>query len=432
LRPGTRMRRGDTNGAGELHIAVVDVETTGFSPRLHDRILEIAIVRLSAEGECLDEYETLVNPERDVGPTHIHGITARDIRDAPTFGEVAGDIAARLHGAIFVAHNVSFDSRFVAAEFARLGFGVELTPQLCTMRLAGATGLAARSLDACCAECGISLADHHAALCDARAEAELLFTLLRRCELTALDAAAEFNDGEVAPTSSWPSLQRGGRCLTRHDTAARLEATSSFVTDLVQRVAAVGLGGAADTLAYTELLDRVLEDRIVTREEIEGLHDMSLALNMTAEQIFDAHRRYVEALATLAWSDGVLASQELSDLRYVGALLGLAGETTQAIIDACADCDGPTLDCMPIESLAGHTVCFTGQLARMVDGLPMERTRAEGLALSAGLTVKSGVSKKLDILVCADPHSLSVKARKARDYGVRIMAEEAFWRALGV
>jgi DNA polymerase III subunit epsilon len=86
---------------------------------------------------------------------------------------------------------------------------------------------------------------------------------------------------------------------------------------------------------------------------------------------------------------------------------------------------------VPTQNLTGCSVCFTGQLARTVDGLQMERSRAEELALSAGLTVKSSVSKTLDILVCADPCSLSAKARRARDYGVRIMAEEAFWRALG-
>lgn len=195
-------------------------------------------------------------------------------------------------------------------------------------------------------------------------------------------------------------------------------------------MSAAGLGGGAETVAYTELLDRVLEDHIVTREEIDGLHDMALSLGMTAEQVFDAHRRYVEALATMAWSDGILTNQEPSDLRHVGALLGLEVEATQAIIDACAECGGATQDCMPTQSLAGCSVCFTGQLARTVDGLPMERSQAEELARSAGLAVKSGVSKKLDILVCADPHSLSAKARKARDYGVRVMAEEAFWRAL--
>lgn len=425
-----RKGSGDVVGGGDLDIAVVDVETTGFSPRHHDRVVEIAIVRLSARGERLDEYETLVNPERDVGPSHVHGISAWDVCDAPTFGEVAGDVAARLRGAIFVAHNVGFDSRFLAAEYARLGHEVDLTPRLCTMRLAVATGLAARSLDACCAECGISLADHHVALCDARAEAELLMILLLRCDLTARDAAAEFNDGQLAPTFAWPSLPSSARRLTRHESAAGREAANSYVAELVRRVSAAGLGGAAETVAYTELLDRALEDRVVTREEIEGLHDMAFSLGMTAEQVFDAHWRYVEALARVAWCDGVLTHQELSDLRHVGALLGLESEATQVIIDACAECRGAAPDCTTTLSLAGCSVCFTGQLARMVDGLPMGRSQAERLAMLAGLTVKSGVSKTLDILVCADPHSLSAKARKARDYGVRIMAEEAFWRAL--
>jgi DNA polymerase-3 subunit epsilon len=422
---------GDAAAPGDFDIAVVDVETTGFSPRLHDRVIEIGIVRLSAQGERLDEYETLVNPERDVGPTQVHGIRAGDVCDAPTFAEVAGDVAARLQGAIFVAHNVSFDSRFLAAEYARLGHEIELTPRLCTMRLAGASGLAARRLDACCAECGIRLTGHHAALCDARAAAELLLFLLRRCDLSVWDAAAELGDGALGPACVWPSLSCGARTLTRPETAASREEANSFVVDLVRRVSAAGLGGAAETRAYVELLDRALEDRVMTREEVEGLHEMALALGMTVEQVFDAHWSYLEALVLVAWSDAILTEQELSDLLHVGALLGLGGEATRAIIDAGRECESAASECLPGQSLVGSSVCFTGQLSRLAGGLPMERSQAERLAARAGLVVKSGVSKKLDILVCADPRSLSAKARKARDYGVRIMAEEAFWRALG-
>ncbi|MEI6503461.1 MAG: exonuclease domain-containing protein, partial [Armatimonadota bacterium] len=72
----------------EYEVAVVDVETTGFAAQHTDRIVEIAIVRLSSGGDTLDEFETLVNPQRDVGPTHIHGISAHDVLDAPTFAEI--------------------------------------------------------------------------------------------------------------------------------------------------------------------------------------------------------------------------------------------------------------------------------------------------------------------------------------------------------
>ena len=420
----------DLTRCGELDLAVVDVETTGFAASHSDRVVEIAVVRLSAQGDRLDEYETLINPQRDVGPTHIHGISAHDVCDAPTFAEVAGDIAARLQDAVFIAHNASFDRRFVMAEFGRLGYEVDPSPSLCTMRLAGVAGLSGRRLELCCEECGVGLAGHHTAICDARATAELLTLLLDRTGMSILDALVHFCDRPPAPPP-WPTISASGRRLTRRESATLREAPNTYIADLVRRVSAAGLGGAAETASYLELLDRGLEDREVTSEEVEGLHDMALALQMSADQVFDAHWRYVEALAAVAWSDGILSESEAADLRRVGALLGLEADATQTIIEMCADRSTETGTCLPTQGLAGQSVCFTGQLLREVDGVPMERTEAERLARGAGLLVKSGVSKKLDILVCADPHSQSGKARKARDYGVRIMAEEAFWRAIG-
>ena len=68
---------------------IVDLETTGLFPRQHDRVLEIGLINVSDTGEIESEWATLVNPQRDVGPTSIHGITARDVLDAPTFKDVA-------------------------------------------------------------------------------------------------------------------------------------------------------------------------------------------------------------------------------------------------------------------------------------------------------------------------------------------------------
>ena len=57
---------------------------------------------------------------------------------------------------------------------------------------------------------------------------------------------------------------------------------------------------------------------------------------------------------------------------------------------------------------------------------------AEQLAADAGLRVMERVTKKLDMLVVADPASQSGKAKKAREYGIRILAEPVFWRLLGL
>lgn len=62
----------------------------------------------------------------------------------------------------------------------------------------------------------------------------------------------------------------------------------------------------------------------------------------------------------------------------------------------------------------------------------MTREVAHELIENAGMIVAPRVTKRLDMLVVADPDSLSGKARKAREYGVRIVAEVAFWSMIGV
>jgi DNA polymerase-3 subunit epsilon len=81
--------------------------------------------------------------------------------------------------------------------------------------------------------------------------------------------------------------------------------------------------------------------------------------------------------------------------------------------------------------LSGLSVCFTGQTSGPT-GEPIRRSEASELAESHGLTVQKSVTKKLDLLVVADPDTQSSKARKARSYGTRIVAASVFWQKIGV
>jgi DNA polymerase III epsilon subunit-like protein len=105
----------------EAQFAVLDVETTGFAAKRADRIVEIAVLRLSADGAPQDEYVTLVNPGRDLGPTGVHGLSGRDVLDAPRFSDIVGDVLSRLDGAVIVGHNVRFDTSFLVSECDRAG-----------------------------------------------------------------------------------------------------------------------------------------------------------------------------------------------------------------------------------------------------------------------------------------------------------------------
>lgn len=114
--------------------ALVDVETTGLS-QYTDRVVQIAVRQLNADGSHHD-WSTLIDPDRDPGPTHIHGITADHLRGAPRFGDVVDQVAGLLAGRIVVAHNASFDWKFISQECARTTIRPDAEFRLCTLAMA--------------------------------------------------------------------------------------------------------------------------------------------------------------------------------------------------------------------------------------------------------------------------------------------------------
>lgn len=122
-------------------------------------------------------WSTLVNPDRDTGPVHVHGISNEDAASAPRFGEVLGTVSQAMSGArAVVAHNASFDLRFLRAEFARCNAVFPRLPVLDTRLLARILGLEMRSerLPDVAAAYGLTLDHHHDALADAEATASIL------------------------------------------------------------------------------------------------------------------------------------------------------------------------------------------------------------------------------------------------------------------
>ncbi|MGX7681587.1 DNA polymerase III subunit epsilon [Jatrophihabitans sp. DSM 45814] len=100
--------------------AIVDLETTGILTGYHHRVVEVAVVQLDEQGRVTGEFSTLLNPGRDLGPQHIHGIRAADVLDASQFGDVASHVSDLLRGRVLVAHNLRFELMHLSAEFGRL------------------------------------------------------------------------------------------------------------------------------------------------------------------------------------------------------------------------------------------------------------------------------------------------------------------------
>lgn len=169
-----------------LDYVIVDLETTGGSAWQGHRVTEVCAIRITGDGRFVEEYTTLVNPDRPIPPfiTRLTRITPAMAAKAPRFREVAEEIRRVVSGAVFVAHNAPFDWRFLSTELDWAGAGPLRGRVLCTVRLARrlVPEVSRRSLDALSWFFGIENVARHRAFGDARATTGIFRILLDRLE----------------------------------------------------------------------------------------------------------------------------------------------------------------------------------------------------------------------------------------------------------
>lgn len=159
---------------------VVDVETTGFS-NVSDRIIEVAAVKC-VNDEIVDRFSTLINPGRFIPAkiTRLTGIANSDVVDAPPFSQIADGLMNFIGTQPVVAHNASFDARFLANELSRAGYAFDFK-YIDTLQLARKAfpELENHKLKTLIKALDLSPLDHqHRALADA----EVCHTLFQRCK----------------------------------------------------------------------------------------------------------------------------------------------------------------------------------------------------------------------------------------------------------
>lgn len=190
---------------------------------------------------------------------------------------------------------------------------------------------------------------------------------------------------------------------------------------------ATGAGADREGLKlYVERLKTAMEDRLIEADEYGELLAIANDANLSPSQAQEAHIGYFQSCASKALADGRIDASEERDLTRVAEILGLGqGQLPELIATA------PAPARVSADSLEGMTVCFTGAVDATRAGRTVTREELTDAAVSVGMIPKSGVSKKLDVLVAADPHSLSGKARRARDQGIRIVTAAAFLTMIG-
>lgn len=200
-------------GNWSMREVVVDTETTGLEPAEGHRVVEIGCIELVNHIPTGREFQTYVNPERDMPAAafEVHGLTAEFLSDKPRFAEIAEAFLAFLGDDGLVIHNAEFDLGFIDAELGRLDL-----PPLSRARVIDTVALARRkfpgapaSLDALCRRFAIdaSARTRHGALLDAGLLADVYLALIGGRQ-PGLGLAVRSGD---APAAAAPSEARPAR-----------------------------------------------------------------------------------------------------------------------------------------------------------------------------------------------------------------------------
>lgn len=280
----------------------------------------------------------------------------------------------------------------------------------------------AHRLSWACWQSAIPIDHAHAAISDARATACLLAGYLAAARSGGLQTLADLaKTAAVDEASSNPVLIASGQA---RPTALRPRAIATRAARSRVRWS-----------SYRDALAEAVADFVLDGDEVNELHDLVVDLGMTAEQVTQAHHAFIERRFAEYMDDDELSGEEFEQLRLLARLLAV---DPRWLADLVADVR-PRHEALTLAAASDHdaddqfthapiSVCFTGPF----EAMPLTRTEVQELAADAGMIVKPGVSKGLDVLICADPHAGTSKLAKAEQIGTVVIDQETFLAMAGV
>ena len=167
----------------DMREIIFDTETTGFDPETGDRLVEIGCIEMVGLVPTGETYHAYYNPERAMpkAAEDIHGLSDQFLAGKPLFAASVDALIEFLGDAPLVAHNATFDFRFLNAELRRAGHDpVGAHRMVDTLAIARTQFPGAKhSLDALCTRFGIDRSHRtkHGALLDAELLAQLYIEL---------------------------------------------------------------------------------------------------------------------------------------------------------------------------------------------------------------------------------------------------------------
>jgi DNA polymerase-3 subunit epsilon len=429
---GVTVEEGWPSNAGNGFV-VFDIETTGLSPTA-DRILEMGLIRIDANGNPLGYWSTLVNPQGSVGATHIHGIKQTDVANSPTFAECVDQVLEKLKGQVLVAHNAKFDHSFLKAELGRAGWSLPEVPIVCTMLETRyfLPGISRKRLVDCVEAIGINQDVEHRALGDASLTAALFHFYLngpvdrsRSAHLRTLPVNAS--------SIVWPAEPGEPISLARPPKRAN-QSTPPAQVGILQSISEImpedllGDEATPNEISYAALLLNSLEDGSISNVEIAALGDCATSFGLLGETVEGIHRTLLLALAREAWRDGVVSRAETQEIGECAKQLGLSESDGKACLKEIEDLRVARIAArskpIPADWLhgdplrVGDRVVITGCYE---DG----RFELENQARKLGVRITGSVSGKTTLLV-SDGTINGNKEADAKRLDLRVVGPDVF------
>jgi DNA polymerase III epsilon subunit-like protein len=403
FQPGMITRAVHGVPAQDLEWAAIDLETTGLEPS-RDRIVEVAVVRFRGDGTITDEYCSLVNPQRRMGGGEIHQLTGRDVTDAPLFADVWPDVVRMLSGAIALAHKMSFEDGFLAAELARLGQTAPAFPGVCSLDTARAQlqGKSFKLISLHKTFTGEWIEDPHTALGDARALAATWSAALRHAP-----TPLYYQGPPVVPVA--PAVAPMRRIAPRP-----VEVQSPRLGELARRFPRCSVDYQVDQQAqqaYLAELRLVVEDEVITLEESTRLEQLARRAGLTQQTLEASHRQVWDEL-TAALADGAQSKSAQQRRERLATNLGLRGPARLSREQA-AELDAAASQPHPERYLRGWRIG--------VDSAPETELVAD-LASRHGASIAKRLTNTVRWVAAADPDGASATLMKARDLGLKVIS----------
>jgi DNA polymerase III subunit epsilon len=185
------------------------------------------------DGQVVDTIYQLINPEEhfDHFNIAIHHITPKDVQDAPTFDVFYQSIRDKMDHQTMVAHNLAFDGYALRDNLERYQIESCHNSLLCTYQLSKKLILGKRSysLDSICRHYGIDLMNHHHALDDAKACADIMLKLIDEFELSDFDSLynkTNIKAGIISPDQFRTSHVKSARKRKNNEKGVEMNGTN--------------------------------------------------------------------------------------------------------------------------------------------------------------------------------------------------------------